>query len=352
MEKVAVVMFNLGGPDSKEAIRPFLLNFFTDKNIIPLPYPLRYLIAQYIAFTRSKKEAGDSYKELNNKSPLLENSNKQAVALEKCLNENSEGHTYKSFVCMRYWHPMTSEIVKEVKKWGANRVVLMPLYPQFSTTTTKSSLEQWRNECSKESLNATTSMICCYPEQGGYVKASAKNIRDVYQQAEAQTGLKPRILLSAHGLPEDIIKKGDPYQWQCEQSAKAIVNELNIDNLDWQICYQSRVGPKRWLGPSTEEAIDKAIHDGVPVVIYPHAFTQEHVETLVEIEIEYREAAELNGIKGFYRVPTVGEGKDFIEGLSHLVRNFTGFNLTASNTGVRICPQEFNKCCMEQEANL
>lgn len=352
MEKVAVVLFNLGGPDSKESIRPFLLNFFTDRNIIPLPYPLRYMIAQYIAYSRSKKEAGESYGELGDKSPLLENTNRQAVALEDVLGKDKTGQEFKTFVCMRYWHPMTPEIVSEVKEWGADRVVAIPLYPQFSTTTTWSSLEQWKIACRKQGFDVPTSVVCCYPEQLGYVSASAESIKKVYEQAVKETGLKPRLLFSAHGLPEDIVKKGDPYQWQCEQSAKTIAGALDIENLDWQICYQSRVGPKKWIGPSTEEAIDKAIQDGVPVVIYPHAFTQEHVETLVEIEIEYREIAEEKGIKGFYRVPTVGEHPDFIAGLAHQVRNFVSYDSVMSNTGVRICPKEFGRCCMERYNDL
>jgi ferrochelatase len=346
MEKIAVVMFNLGGPDSKEAIRPFLMNFFTDKNIINLPYPLRYLIASRIAASRTKKEAGESYAELGNKSPLLENSQKQANALENHLNKDNENQEYKCFVCMRYWHPMSAQVVREVKDWGADRIVIMPLYPQFSTTTTWSSLGQWNKECKIANFHVPTSMICCYPEQMGYVSASAKNIKAVYKKAEKETELKPRVLFSAHGLPESIVKKGDPYQWQCEQSAKSIADKLNIESLDWQICYQSRVGPKKWIGPSTEEAIDKAISDDVPVVIYPHAFTQEHVETLVEIEIEYREIAEEKGIKGFYRAPTVNEDIDFIDGLAHMVRNFSVYDGIASNKAKRICPSEFGRCCM------
>lgn len=350
MKKVAVVMFNLGGPDSKNAIRPFLLNFFMDKNIIGLPIPFRCLLAWWIAKTRSKREAGDSYDELGNISPLLENSKIQAKALQDHLNEFAEEDhpEYKTFVCMRYWHPMTAQIVREVKNWGADKVVIMPLYPQFSTTTTWSSLEQWKKHCHIADYDVPSSMVCCYPKQDGFVRASAENIKTIYEQAEKETGLKPRILFSAHGLPESIIKKGDPYQWQCEESAKAMAGAAGIEGPDWQICYQSRVGPKKWIGPSTEEAIDKAIEDGVPVVIYPHAFTQEHVETLVELDIEYREIAEEKNIKGYYRVPTVGDHKLYIEGLAHMVRNFTLYDSTANHKGIRICPKEFGKCCMEQ----
>ena len=156
------------------------------------------------------------------------------------------------------------------------------------------------------------------------------------------------MLLSAHGLPEKIIEAGDPYQWQCEQSAKKIADATAIENLDWQICYQSRVGPLKWIGPSTEEALQKAADDKVGVVILPHAFTQEHVETLVEIEIEYRELAEKMGLNDFYRVPTVGTSAAFIEGLCDQVLKHKGKLKTTSFTSEPICPSNFKDCCMRK----
>lgn len=349
MKKVAVVMFNLGGPDSRNAIRPFLLNFFMDSNIISLPIPFRCLLAWNIARKRTKKEAGESYAELGGASPLLTNSRAQAIALQDYLNgQEDKGDTeYKTFVCMRYWHPMTPQIVREVRDWGADKVVIMPLYPQFSTTTTWSSLEQWKKHCHIADYDVPTSMICCYPEDQGYVTASAKNVKETYEKAKKETGRVPRVLFSAHGLPEKIVKGGDPYQWQCEQSAAAIAKATNIENLDWDICYQSRVGPMKWIGPSTEEALEKAAADKKDVVIYPHAFTQEHVETLVEIEVEYREVAEHLGIKGFYRVPTVGDDPDFIAGLGKMVKNFEQRDDISADSGTKICPKEFGRCCMD-----
>ncbi len=347
MKKTAVVLLNLGGPDSKESIRPFLLNFFTDPNIIRLPYPLRFIIAKLIAWRRSKREAGDSYRELGDKSPLLENSNQQAMALEGVLS--SVGDTeYKTFVCMRYWHPMSDEIVKQVKSWGADSVVLLPLYPQYSTTTTRSSYQVWMKAAQKFGLNVQTKLICCYPEQNGFVTASAANIKAIYDKALLETGMEPRILMSAHGLPEDIVKDGDPYAWQCQQSAAQMIKLTGIKNPDWAMCFQSRVGPKKWLEPSTEQELERAAKDGVPVVILPHAFTQEHVETLVEIEIEYREVADHLGVPGFYRVPTVGTHPDFIRGLADMVLSVEGKATVAPNTGKRLCPDSFRRCAMEQ----
>lgn len=350
MKKTAVVLFNLGGPDSKEAIRPFLLNFFTDPNIIRLPYPFRFLLANLIAWRRSKKEAGTSYGELGDKSPLLENSTQQAEALEMLLNKNG-GQEYKVFVCMRYWHPMADEVVKQVKAWNADDIVLLPLYPQYSTTTTRSSFQTWLKACDAHDLKKPYKLVCCYPSENGFVEASAQKVRAVYEKASLETGESPRVLFSAHGLPESIVKSGDPYQHQCEMSAKDIIEAAGLADADWQICYQSRVGAQKWLGPSTEEALEKAAADDVPVVIYPHAFTQEHVETLVEIDIEYREVAEHLGITGFYKVDTVGTHPDFIQGLADMVVGSARNPAVSSNVGVSCCGSH-KDCAMKQFSAL
>ncbi len=318
-KKIAVVLFNLGGPDKFESIKSFLFNFFMDKNIIRLPLIFRYFLAKFISIRRSKNEAGSSYSALGGKSPLLENSWAQAQALEKLLNEKEE-QEFKVFVSMRYWHPMAEEISTQVKNWQTDEIILLPLYPQYSTTTTKSSFESWGKACAKINLNKPTVRIDSYFLNKGFISASVKNIKAVYEEALKETKALPRLLFSAHGLPEKIIKAGDPYQLQCEESAKQITRELGIKNLDWEICYQSRVGRLKWIGPSTEEALQKAAKDKVGVIIYPHAFTQEHVETLVEIEIEYRALAKELGVPAFYRVPTVGTHPDFIDGLAQLVQ--------------------------------
>lgn len=347
MTKTAIVFFNLGGPDSKESIRPFLFNFFTDPNIIRVPYPLRWMIAQLIAWRRSKKEAGDSYGELGDKSPLLANSLEQVLATEDALNASKTG-VYKSFICMRYWHPMADEVVRAVADWNPDKIVLLPLYPQYSTTTTRSSYQEWVRAAKATGLNIPTKLVCCYPEDNGFVRASGENIRAMYDKAALETGLKPRILMSAHGLPQDIVKDGDPYEWQCRKSAEAMIAATGIENPDWVMCFQSRVGPKKWLEPSTEHELERAAKDGVPVVVLPHAFTQEHVETLVEIEIEYREVADHLGVPGFYRVPTVGTHPDFIRGLADMVLAADNNPAVAPNVGARICPAGFRRCAMEQ----
>lgn len=354
-KKTAVILFNLGGPDSKENIKPFLFNFFMDKNIIRAPLFIRYFVAKLISIRRSKREAGTSYGELGDKSPLLENSTQQAQALEQLLNAQGVGQ-FKVFICMRYWHPMAAEVLMNVQEFNPDDVFLLPLYPQFSTTTTRSSLQEWDKACTAQNFNKPTTTLCCYPWEEGFVEACAENIKRVYDQALKDTGKAPRVLFSAHGLPENIIKEGDPYQWQCEQSAAKIAeylsDEFGLKDLDWQICYQSRVGPLKWIGPSTEEALQKAANDKVGVVILPHAFTQEHVETLVEIEIEYREEAEKMGLHDFYRVPTVGISAAFIEGLSDQVLKHKDQKRIISNEGKPLCPNNFKDCCMRSQRQV
>lgn len=346
MKKVAVVLFNLGGPDSKESIRPFLINFFMDKNIIRAPFFVRFFLSRLIAHRRSRREAGNSYGELGDKSPLLPNTMAQALALEGVLNHDA-AHQYKVFVCMRYWHPMAPEVAQAVKEWSPDHIVLLPLYPQFSTTTTRSSLQSWDAACDDIDLLIPTSTVCCYPSDEGFLEASAKRVRECYHQAVSDFGMPPRVLFSAHGLPESIVKDGDPYQWQCEEAARRIAEKTGIKDLDWQICYQSRVGPKKWISPSTEEALHHAAQDKKGVIILPHAFTQEHVETLVEIDIEYREKARELGIPYFYRVPTVGTHPAFIEGLAAIVRREEYRTWIAPDHGKRICPAEFCRCAVQ-----
>ena len=341
MTKTAVVLFNLGGPDSKESIEPFLFNFFTDRNIIALPYPLRWLLAKFISKRRSKREAGSSYGALGNKSPLLENSNAQAAALERIL-----GADFRVFVCMRYWHPMADEVAQKIKTWDADKIILLPLYPQFSTTTTWSSLGAWKKAAARAGLQKPTSTICCYPFNDGFIRASAENIKQALEQARTQGHAAPRILFSAHGLPEKIIKGGDPYQWQCEDGARRIAQAGGLADEQWRVCYQSRVGPMKWIGPSTEDEIRRAGAEKIPVLIYPHAFTQEHVETLVELDIEYRELAHECGVPGYFRAATVSTHPDFIAGLAALVMEHKDTDRVAADGGACLCPAKLTRCCM------
>ena len=337
IKKQAVVLFNLGGPDAVENIKPFLFNFFMDKNIISMPKPFRYLLAKYISIKRSKGEALEAYNELGGKSPLLENTLKQQDALQKELEQKYPDKNIKVFTSMRYWHPMANEVIGEVKKFNPDEIILLPLYPQYSTTTTKSSFENWDKNWSNCSIKTTK--ICCYPTGYGFVKASADliktQIKDIKQKYPDQ---KFRILFSAHGLPEKIIKAGDPYQHQCEKTVEAIINDLGINNIDYRICYQSQVGRLKWIGPNIKEEIKNAANDKIGLLVYPHAFVSEHVETLVEIDKEYRQMALNLKIPFFEKVKTVGTHPIFIKGLADLI-------LQALNNKIeKTCPANCIKC--------
>jgi ferrochelatase len=311
--RTAVIVFSLGGPDRPESIAPFLKNFFMDPAIIRAPLPVRWMLSRWIAFTRSRGAARAAYGALGGRSPLLENTRAQAQALQQKLGEN-----YRVFVCMRYWHPMAAAVVRDVAAYAPDEVILLGLYPQFSTTTTGSAFGDWAREAGKIGLSAPTKKICCWSQESGFIAASARLVRAAVEACEKESGQRPRILFSAHGLPEKIIAAGDPYQAQCEATATAILGAMGGYE-DAVLCYQSRVGPLRWIGPSTEEEIRCAGRDGVGVVVYPLAFVSEHVETLVELDIEYRHLAQQSGVPAYVRAPTVMTQPEFIEGLSRLV---------------------------------
>ena len=340
MSRTAVVLFNLGGPDKAEAVEPFLFNLFNDPAIIGLPNPFRWLLAKVISRRRAPV-AQEIYGNLGGGSPLLPNTQAQARALAEALSDLGE---VKTFIAMRYWHPMTAECAAAVAAFQPDRIVLLPLYPQFSTTTTGSSLKAWRREARKAGLNCSTMAVCCYPEDAGFVAAAVEAIRPVLEAA-AKEGT-PRLLFSAHGLPKKVVAAGDPYQWQVEQTAAAIASLLGQAASDWLVCYQSRVGPLEWIGPSTDAEIERAGRDGVPLVLFPVAFVSEHSETLVELDIEYRELAARAGVPAYHRVPTVGAAPRFIGGLAKLVRDALAREPGAlcSGRGIRICPAAHGRC--------
>ncbi len=316
--KVAIVLFNLGGPDSLRAVKPFLLNLFRDPAILRVPFFVRPLLARIIARLRVKP-ATENYRLLGGSSPLLELTAKQATALARALPELH----VRTFVAMRYWHPFSLAAARAVRAWGPDQVVLLPLYPQFSTTTTGSSLAAWFEAAARSGVVAPTTTLCCFPADPDFIAATTGIIRRHHQQALAQLapGGRLRVLFSAHGLPEPIVTGGDPYQWQVEQTVAAVLDRWGEADLDWTICYQSRATPQKWIGPSTDDEIRRAGRDGVAVLVVPIAFVSEHSETLVELDIEYRHLADSAGVPGYFRVPTQNLDPAFIDALANLVRH-------------------------------
>ena len=342
MKKTAVVLFNLGGPDVQESVQPFLYNLFSDPAIIGAPQPIRYLIAKLIS-TRRAPIARQIYAHLGGGSPILKNTQAQAQALEAELNSNAQDEEYKTFIAMRYWHPFTEEAAQAVKNYAPDEIILLPLYPQFSTTTVGSSVKAWHKTAKKLGIKAPTQAICCYPHNEGFINALTSAIHPAYQEA-SKFG-KPRILFSAHGLPEKIVKAGDPYQIQCGLTVEAMRQKLAIENLDFVLCFQSRVGPLKWIGPSTDAEILRAGQDKTPLIVVPIAFVSDHSETLVEIDIEYRHLAKEKGVPHFGYVPTVGTHSDFIRGLAAITRaNQKMKKSYACATGAKLCSSEFSGC--------
>jgi protoporphyrin/coproporphyrin ferrochelatase len=269
--------------------------------------PLAWLIAWRRGVT-----AGQIYARLGGASPLLANTEAQARALEGEL-----GPEHRCFIAMRYWHPLTAAAVSAVAQWQPEEIVLLPLYPQYSTTTTASSLRVWTDEAARQGLAAPTRAVRSYPTMPGIVSAIAALVAEQLDEGAQQP---VRLLFSAHGLPLKTVRAGDPYPQEVKATAGAVVRVLNRPGLDWCVCYQSKVGPLAWLGPSVEEELHRAGRDGLGVVIAPISFVSEHAETLVELDVDYRKVAENCGVPTYRRVPTVGTHPLFIEALADLVR--------------------------------
>ena len=341
----AIILFNLGGPDKIENVEPFLFNLFNDPAILNLPTFLRYPLAKLIS-NRRAPVAKKIYAELGGSSPILKLTKEQAGALETQLNQTQTEDEYKCFITMRCWNPRAKDVIKDVQLYGPDEVVLMPLYPQYSAATSGSSIKEWKDVCKKNNYQVKTSTICCYPTDQNFIKA---HTREIIKKTKDLKNFK--LIFSAHGLPEKNIKKGDPYQWQVEQSVKKIVESLNDENLDWILSYQSRVGPLKWIGPSTEDIIIENSKIGKHIVLVPIAFVSEHSETLVELDIEYKEIADANGCKNYTRVPALGTDDYFIKAMSELIIKKNEYKISDSLYPPKVqCPSNFKKCpCLNYE---
>ena len=343
--KKAIILFNLGGPDSLENVEPFLFNLFYDPAILNLPKFLRFPLAKLIS-NRRAPTAKKIYEELGGSSPILKLTKDQSNKLEKTLNETDGQNIYKCFIVMRCWHPRAEKVIDDVRNFHPEEVVLLPLYPQFSAATSGSSIKEWNDVCLKNDYKVKTSTICCYPTELDFIEA---HIDEIKNKIKSFDGYK--LIFSAHGLPEKNIKKGDPYQWQVEQSVEKIVNKIDDKKLDWILSYQSRVGPLKWIGPSTEDVIIENSKLGKKIILVPIAFVSEHSETLVELDIEYKELADKNGCVEYVRIPALGINTNFINALSNLIinkeENKFDENLFPPKTR---CPNNFTKCpCLKNE---
>jgi ferrochelatase len=337
MSRIAVVLFNLGGPDGPKAVRPFLRNLFSDPAIIGAPAPVRLVLAETISRLRERL-AIENYALMGGASPLNAGTRAQAEALAARLAARRPGDAVRVFIAMRYWRPLTEETAAEVAAFAPDDVVLLPLYPQFSTTTTGSSLAAWDRAYRG---GGRRHVVCCYPDHEGVVEAHARLIRTAWETAGSPA--KVRLLFSAHGLPERTSNAGDPYRSQVEQTCAAVAERLGAD-WDWQVCYQSRVGPMKWIGPSTIEAIEAAGRDGLGVVIDPIAFVSEHIETLVELDRDYALVAQRLGVTPYIRVPALGVDAGFTDGLADLT--IAALPTEGMQPGARCCDAGQTRCAL------
>ena len=318
MSRIGVLLLNLGGPDKLEDVGPFLYNLFSDPEIIRLPVPwLQKPLAWFIS-SRRTQTSQENYKQIGGGSPLKKITEAQAEALQAKLHD--EGQDVSVYIGMRYWYPFTEEAVAKIKRDGIDKLVILPLYPQFSISTSGSSfrlLEQlWQEDPDLQRLDYT--VIPSWFNHPDYLKSMADLIEQELQRFPEPD--KAHIFFSAHGVPLSYVEEaGDPYQKEIEQCTKLIMRTLNKPN-QYTLAYQSRVGPVEWLRPYTEDALEELGEKGVKdLLVVPISFVSEHIETLQEIDIEYREVAEDAGITNFQRVPALNTHPMFVDALADLV---------------------------------
>ncbi|MCF2970985.1 ferrochelatase [Synechococcus sp. Nb3U1] len=319
MSKSGVLLLNLGGPETQADVQPFLYNLFADPELIRLPFPfLQRAFAWAISTLRAEKSRRN-YAAIGGGSPLRRITAEQAQELQAHLV--AEGFDVPVYVAMRYWHPLTESVVQQIKSDGITRLVVLPLYPQYSISTTGSSfklLERlWAED--PELARIERHQICSWYDQPDYVQAMAAGIRAGLDQFERPQEV--HVLFSAHGIPESYVTEaGDPYQQEMEACVQLIWEQVGRAN-DHTLSYQSRVGSVKWLHPYTETVISELGSRGVKhLLVVPISFVSEHIETLQEIDIEYRELAHHFGIPDFRRVPALNANPQFIAGLVALVR--------------------------------
>jgi len=316
-KKIAVVLFQLGGPDSQAAVEPFLYNLFCDPDIINFPgaFLARKAIAKLISTTRSKV-VGQHYMEIGGGSPIRRLTEQQARALEAALRPHISART---IVAMRYWHPNTAEAVAALNREPYDELVLLPLYPHYSFATTRSSLNEWNRQ-----FKPTTpvKIIDHFYDHPDYIAAIVERINSVLAEIKHPDDI--HLVFSAHGLPLALVEKGDPYPKQIEETVQ-MVRELGAWPNPHVLCYQSRVGPQKWLQPSLTTTIEQMAHNGIKrMLVIPIAFLTEHIETLHEINIEAREEAEALGVTEFRMMPALNDSPLLIRALADLVLRSVG----------------------------
>jgi ferrochelatase len=320
--RAAVVLLQLGGPDSLEAVEPFLYNLFCDPDIIDLPlaFLFRKSLARMISRSRAPK-VQEYYKYMGGKSPILPLTRRQASALATALQHLGSPTVA---VAMRYWHPLTEAIVRDLQHRNVERVVLLPLFPQYSRSTTGSSINEWNRVAGRYGYAPAIHTIQEYCEHPSYIAAIVRNMTVALQRVPAVDRKKVHLVFSAHGTPMSLVRAGDPYQSQVIRTCNAVVRKGDF-GLPHYLCYQSKVGPQKWLEPSLLDTIDRlAAEHATHVLVVPLAFVTDHSETLWEINHEVRLAAMRRGIKYYDMSPALNASPLFISALADLVEHAIG----------------------------
>jgi len=318
-EKVGVVLLNLGGPDSLEAVEPFLYNLFVDPDIINFPgsFLVRKWLARLISSKRHRR-VQEQYKKIGGKSPLKEFTLGQARLLEEHLNKTFPARV---FAAMRYWHPFTSEVLDEIEREGIKKVILLPLYPQYSKATTESSVKEWKKQLDERGGidGLEWSLIEHYYDFPPYLDAFVERINEGFEKFSAEARASVNILFSAHGTPMKLVREGDPYSGHICETVSAVMKRGGWQNAH-HLCFQSKVGPQKWLTPATPDTIELLADGGVKnMLVVPIAFASDHLETLFELGIEYRHVANEKGVERYEVTEGLNYSEKFIDALAQLV---------------------------------
>ena len=316
-ERIGVVLLNLGGPDSLDAVEPFLFNLFSDPDIIDFPgsFLFRKRLAKLIS-TRRAPGVIKQYREIGGKSPLKEHTLRQAALLEEKL---LPVFPVKVYAAMRYWKPSTEETLEAVERDGIKKVILLPLYPQYSVATTASSVKEWEKHAEVRGLRTETELIESYYDHPTYIDAFVERIQAGLERFDPAIRDQVTILFSAHGTPMKLVRQGDPYSTHIARTVSEIIERGNI-TYQTTLCYQSKVGPLKWLTPSTPDTIARLAAEGVRhMLLVPVAFASDHLETLFELGIEYRRQAMEQGVSQYEVSEGLNDSPLFIDALAELV---------------------------------
>jgi protoporphyrin/coproporphyrin ferrochelatase len=315
-KSLGLVLLNMGGPDSVEAVEPFLYNLFSDRELIRLPLGsiLQRPFARLISHFRAKG-VRENYRAIGGRSPLLDWTNRQAEGIATAL-----GVDFRPYVVMRYWNPRAEEVLRRMQADGVERAVVLSMYPHYTGATTGSSLNDFRQTASRVYPQLKFSVIEQWYDWPGYMDALAQRIREGMAALPQEERSRVTILFSAHALPQSFIERGDPYLKHVQETVSGTM--ARVGGIPWRLGFQSRSGPVRWMEPDTVEVIDQLAAGGSDtVLVVPVSFVSDHIETLHEVDMEYREHALKKGIRHFGRTPSLNDHEDFITAMADMVRH-------------------------------